>query len=282
MSRTWVFVGSGLALAAAVVAVFFAPVSSRWTERITIETISPFARAWGGAQDRWSEFRKNLRQYDALEEENRNLRSENVRLQTEIRQLDYLRTENDRFREMLAFRDPQSYRLLACRVIERDSSNWWNSVLVDRGWKDDANLAPDQPVVTPRGVVGKTGTVGRSVTRVILISDENCKVSVLTEAAQARGILLGDTPVNGGEPRCRMTFVTREAKFEVGERVLTTGLGGTFPPNLVVGTVTEAPSVNSEKNSGLYREGQVAPAADLNDLREVFILTGNTKTSEKK
>ncbi|NBY66341.1 MAG: rod shape-determining protein MreC, partial [Verrucomicrobia bacterium] len=97
-----------------------------------------------------------------------------------------------------------------------------------------------------------------------------------TEGSGARGILLGDTPLNGGVPVCKMTFVTREAKFEVGERVLTTGLGGTFPPNLLVGTVSEAPPLTAEKNSGLYREGQVAPAADLNDLREMFILTGGS------
>ena len=263
-----------MALTVAVLAMFFAPATTRWTERVTLETISPLARAWGSTQTRWSEFRASLRQFDILDEENRNLRTENVRLQTEIRQMDYLRTENDRYREMLAFRDQQSFRLLACRVIERDVSNWWNSVLVDRGWNDDPNLAQDQPVVTPRGVVGKTGTVGRSTTRVMLISDENCKVSVLTESAGARGILLGDTPLNGGNPLCRMTFVTRESKFSVGERVLTTGLGGTFPPNLLVGTVIDAPSLTSEKNSGLYREGKVAPAAELNDLREMFILTG--------
>jgi len=274
------YLGSAAVLAAGVVAIFFAPVTNRWTERITIETISPIARTWAGLRDRWLEFRQSLRQYDALEEENRNLRAENVRLQTEIRQMDYLRTENDRFREMLGFREQQSYRLLACRVVERDPSNWWNSVLVDRGWKDDPNLAPDQPVVTPRGVVGKTGTVGRSTTRVMLISDENCKVSVLAEASGARGILKGDTPLNGGQPVCRMTFVTREAKFDVGERVLTTGLGGTFPPNLLVGTVSEAPPLTSEKNSGLYREGTVMPAADLNDLRELFILTGSTSVKK--
>ena len=280
MSRTWMYVSSAAVLAAGVVALFFAPVTNRWTERITIETISPIARTWAGLRDRWIDFRQSLRQYDALEEENRNLRAENVRLQTEIRQMDYLRTENDRFREMLGFRDQQAYRLLACRVVERDPSNWWNSVLVDRGWKDDPNLAPDQPVVTPRGVVGKTGTVGRSTTRVMLISDENCKVSVLTEGSGARGILLGDTPLNGGQPVCRMTFVTREAKFDVGERVLTTGLGGTFPPNLLVGTVSDAPPLTSEKNSGLYREGTVTPAADLNDLRELFILTGSTSVKK--
>ena len=274
MSRPWVFASAGLALALAVLVIFFAPATSRWTERVTLETISPLARVWGGGKNRWTEFRSSLRQFDVLEEENRNLRAENVRLQTEIRQMDYLRTENDRFREMLAFRDQQAFRLLACRVIERDASNWWNSVLVDRGWNDDPNLAQDQPVVTPRGVVGKTGTVGRSTTRVMLLSDETCKVSVLTESAGARGILLGDTPLNGGSPLCRMTFVTRESKFSVGERVLTTGLGGTFPPNLLVGTVTEAPSLTSEKNSGLYREGKVTPAAELNDLREMFILTG--------
>lgn len=47
-----------------------------------------------------------------------------------------------------------------------------------------------------------------------------------------------------------MTFVTRESKFEIGERVLTTGLGGTFPPNLLVGTVSEAPPLTAEKIPG--------------------------------
>ncbi|NBR45774.1 MAG: rod shape-determining protein MreC [Verrucomicrobia bacterium] len=274
MARIRLLLGSALLLMAVVGVVFFAPVTNRWTEHITVETISPFARAWAGIRERWGDFRQSLRQYDALEEENRNLRAENVRLQAEIRQMDYLRTENDRFREMLAFRDQQSYRLLACRVVERDPSNWWNSVLVDRGWKDDPNLAPDQPVLTPRGVVGKTGTVGRSTTRVMLISDENCKVSVLAEGSGARGILMGDTPLNGGQPICRMTFVTRDSKFDVGQRVLTTGLGGTFPPNLLVGTVSDAPPRTNQKNSGLYREGTVIPATDLNDLRELFVLTG--------
>jgi rod shape-determining protein MreC len=274
MSRKLVWIGGGLAVLAGGVVIFFAPVTSRNTEKVTIETISPLARTWSEFKIRIEDFRQSLRRADALDEENRNLRAENVRLQTEIRQVDYLRTENDRFREMLAFRDKQSYRLLACRVVERDSSNWWNSVLVDRGWNDDPNLAQDQPVVTPRGVIGKTGTVGRITTRVMLISDENCKVSVLTESTKAQGILLGNTPLNGGTPVCKMTFVTRESKFEIGERVLTTGLGGTFPPNLLVGTVSEAPPLTAEKNSGLYREGSVTPAADLNDLREMFILTG--------
>ena len=142
MARIRLLLGSALLLMAVVGVVFFAPVTNRWTEHITVETISPFARAWAGIRERWGDFRQSLRQYDALEEENRNLRAENVRLQAEIRQMDYLRTENDRFREMLAFRDQQSYRLLACRVVERDPSNWWNSVLVDRGWKDDPTLPP--------------------------------------------------------------------------------------------------------------------------------------------
>ena len=187
MSRKWVWVGAGLAVMAGGAVIFFAPVSSRRTERVTLETISPMARTWSDLKVRLGDFRQSLRRADSLDEENRNLRAENVRLQTEIRQVDYLRTENDRFREMLAFRDQQSYRLLACRVVERDASNWWNSVLVDRGWNDDPNLAQDQPVVTPRGVIGKTGTVGRTTTRVMLISDENCKVSVLLKRLEREG-----------------------------------------------------------------------------------------------
>ena len=91
MSRKLVWIGGALAVLAGGAVIFFAPVTSRNTEKVTIETVSPLARTWSEFKIRIEDFRQSLRRADALDEENRNLRAENVRLQTEIRQVDYLR-----------------------------------------------------------------------------------------------------------------------------------------------------------------------------------------------
>lgn len=80
--------------------------------------------------------------------------------------------------------------------------------------------------------------------------------------------------MNGGVPLCKLSFVNRDAQFQKGERVFTTGLGGVFPSNLLIGVVSEAPPLSTERNFGLYREGTVQPTADLNNLGEVFVILG--------
>ena len=147
-------------------------------------------------------------------------------------------------------------------------------MIINRGWDGNPALASDQPVVSPRGVVGKTGAVGKYATRVILLVDENCKISSVTENSRARGIVVGATSMSAGQPLCRMIFVARDSEFAVGERVFTTGLGGAFPPNLLIGTIKEAPPLSADKNFGLYRDGVIEPTVDLNNLEEVFVVTG--------
>ena len=85
------------------------------------------------------------------------------------------------------------YRLRACRVIAREPSSWWDTVQVNVGWQDEPDLAKDQPVVSPRGVVGKTGNVSRYVTDVILMVNENCSISALVEPPQAPGTAFDPT-----------------------------------------------------------------------------------------
>ena len=264
-----------LAAVLAALAGFFLTESGRArVHQISHDTLSPVYRVvgWGkqGAghlHDRVRAGEEVLRELDELRLERARLAAENSLLQGQEEEIAGLR-------EMLAFKKDSSYRLLAARVIERDPSNWWNAVIIDRGYDDDPALAPDQPVVSARGVVGKTGTVGRLTTRIILLVDENCKISAVSESSRSRGIIQGSTSISGGRPQCRFSFVAREFELSVGERVFTTGLGGTFPANLLIGTVVEAPPLSTERNFGLYRDGTVQPTADLNDLQNVFVILG--------
>lgn len=242
--------------------------------QVSHDVLSPVYRMVGWGRERAESLKDRVHSGEEALNELKALREERARLATENSLLRGREEEIARLREMMAFKQDSSYRLLAARVVERDPSNWWNAVIIDRGYDDDPALAPDQPVVSPRGVVGKTGTVGRLTTRVILLVDENCKISAVSESSRSRGIVQGSTSINGGKPQCKFSFIAREFEISVGERVFTTGLGGTFPANLLIGTVVDAPPLSTERNFGLYRDGTVQPTVDMNDLQDVFVILG--------
>ncbi len=274
MFRPAYFICGVIVLLIAIVGYFLPGEYKDDIQQVSMNVFSPIWRSVGWVKETTGEMVGDVKTLEQLQIENTQLRQNNAKLMTQHSQLSAVQIENARLREMLGFKQSKPYELLACRVIERDPSNWWNAVIVNRGFRDNPNIASDQPVVSPRGVIGKTGTVGPYSTRVILLIDENCKVSVVTENSRARGIVQGATSVNGGDPFCKINFVDRNTPFAVGERLFTTGLGGTFPANLLIGTISEAPPLSAERNFGLFRDGKVQPTADLNNLEELFIVTG--------
>ena len=194
-------------------------------------------------------------------------------------------TENSRLREMLGFQAASQYELLPCRVISRDPSSWWDTVQVDVG--DDINnelfkkfqgkysLTSDQPVVSPRGVVGKTGVVSRYVTDVILMVNQNCSISATVEGTHDQGIVKGQGNFEAGKPRVMVDYLPKESQVAPGQFAVTSGLGPYFPAGLRLGTIVEVPPVkNDYPTFGLYREAVIEPTADLNQLDELFIVLG--------
>lgn len=217
-------------------------------------------------------------------------------------------TENARLREMIGFRDASQYELLPCRVVSREPSNWWSSVQVNVG--DDNNndlykkyhgkysLTQDEPVVSPRGVVGKTGTVSRYATDVILLVDKNCSISGKVvdpnkmngaqdpDAVQEQGIVQGEGNFEEGDkPRVMVEYLPKNSLISVGQFIVTSGLGPYFPAGLRLGTVVEVPPLeNKYPTFGLYRQAIIEPTADLNQLDELFIVLGpkqGTKEADK-
>lgn len=207
-----------------------------------------------------------------LSRELESLRARQAELETKTQILARLEDENNRLREMLGFQRASPFTLVAARVIGRDVSNWWNSVIINRGFGDGSGIEPDDPVVSPRGVVGKIGVVSRFTSQVILIVDPNCRISAVTENSRARGIVEGTSLDRGDVPSCAFRYVDRSTPFAPGERVFTTGLGGIFPANLLIGIVAEAPPLSPDRNFGLYREGTIEPSVDLNNLDELFVI----------
>lgn len=198
--------------------------------------------------------------------------------------------ENKRLREMLGFQAASQYELLPCRVVSRDPTSWWDTVQVNVGWASDKDLdkkfhgkyslTSDQPVVSPRGIVGKTGNVSRDMTEVILLVNENCSISATVDGTHDQGIVQGQGNFDQGEPQVRVKYLPKNSGIAVGNFMVTSGLGPYFPPGLKLGTISEVlPVKNEYPTFGLYREAIIEPTADLNQLDELFIVLGPKQTN---
>jgi rod shape-determining protein MreC len=228
-------------------------------------------------------FGKGLKSLEELENENELLIVENQKLRATNQTLNDLAEQNDNLRKALDFQKRSSYRLLPARIISRSSTTWWSQVQIDRGEAD--GVEDDMPVVTDLGLVGKTTTVGRNTAYVLLVSDENCKVAVRVEGTKEQGIISGERVsanaqqpdlVLNVQPDLTLNFLSKNAKFPAGTKVLSLGVsGGVFPPNLLLGTIKES------QPRALDARATVAPAVDLSRLENVFVILSSNRGPKK-
>jgi rod shape-determining protein MreC len=212
------------------------------------------------------------------------LRDENLRLQRElaateltVRRWQAEAAESRQLRELLGMRDASPLTLLACRVTLRgDISGWWRTLVLDRGAED--GVRPDMAVLSREGLVGRVRSVAAHTSEVLLLTDPACRVSCRVPRTGEYGVLQGRGPLRKGQAGeiemllaaalPELEWVGREGRMEEGYEVVTSGLGGVFPPDLKVGTVA---GVRSDA-SGLCQTAGVRPAARLDLLRMVFVV----------
>jgi len=158
---------------------------------------------------------------------------------------------------------------------------WSANKELDEKYHGKYSLTADEPVVTPRGVVGKTGTVSQYVTDVILLVNVNCSISATIEdpndpTTHDQGIVQGQGNFDEVKPHALINFLPKNSRVAVHQFVVTSGLGPYFPAGLRLGEIIEVPPLtNTYKNGfGLYRQATIEPTADLNQLDELFIVLG--------
>ena len=263
-------------LAAFVIVCFFLPDQVTHTLRkVTLEIFGPLLRAGERPVKFVTNVDTKLQTLDQAQVELVKLRQQVDDLTVQNQLLRNNADENARFREMLGFQSAAPWRLRACRVLSRDPDSWWTSVQVNVGWGDDPDIAKDQPVVSPRGVVGKTGTVSRDVTDVILMVDRNCSITATVEGTHDQGIVKGQGNFEQGGSRIMMEYLPKSSTVATGQFVVTSDLSPNFPPGLKIGQVTEVPPLaNDFPTFGMYREAVIEPTANLNQLDELFIVLG--------
>lgn len=130
-----------------------------------------------------------MKSLEEIERENSALRVENRALKATNQALRDVEHEVNRLRTALNYRERSIFRLVPAEIVTRDASTWWRTVTINRGKQD--GIETDMPVVTQEGLVGKTTTVSDSISVVLLVSDENCRVAVTVEGTREQGIVSG-------------------------------------------------------------------------------------------
>lgn len=196
------------------------------------------------------------------------VREENERLWTELRECrtaafknrEALAT-NTRLRKLLGFKEGNGLPAVACRIIGKDPSLWFRSVIIDRGNSD--GVEKGMAVVTGDGVVGQVFAAGPNYAKVLLAIAPSSAIDVLLQKSRVRGILKGD-----GSLAYRLEYILKTVDVAEGDLVVTAGYGGLFPTGLPVGVVSKV----IRKRRGMFQEIEVTPAVDYTTLEDLLVI----------
>lgn len=203
------------------------------------------------------------RDVNSLLEQNAALQNEVSRLQTEILELRQELVETDILYALLDFaRDNPANQYIAASVIGMDPSPFLQYVIIDKG--SDHNIYKGMPVVTEQGLVGNVDAVTATAARVQLITDQGSVINVKLQNSGAEGQLRGS--VTGD---ITLEMIGQGIEIIEGDLIFTSGLGGSYPPELLIGQVM---TLEAGENA-LFQKSSIQPSVDFSRLKAVLVIT---------
>lgn len=197
-----------------------------------------------------------------LRQRNAELESEIARLQVEIIELQQQVNETQVLSTLVDYaRSRPENKYIAAAVIGRDPSPFFHYVIINRG--SDDGLRNGMPVVTQQGLIGQIDSVTAGAARIQLINDPASSINVILQQAAADAVLIGSIT---GELQLEM--IPQDVIVQPGELVVTSGLGGNYPANLVVGQV----STVRRQDYDLFQNASVQSAVDFSRIEIVLVI----------
>jgi len=206
-----------------------------------------------------------FRELKQIHQDNKSLMEENARLLKIKDNAIALEIENKILMKLLDYVPPPEATFVTARVVAEEGDSFSHSAIIYTG-DNSGRMRKGQVAMGARGVVGRVDRVGAAYTRIMLLTDINSKIPVIVERTRVRGILSGD---NTNMPK--LIFMPLAAELTVGDRVVTSGVAGTFPPGLSVGRI-----ISIEKNNI-----KVELFSDLDSLEYVKVVDYNLVDGDK-
>ncbi|HEV2763074.1 MAG TPA: rod shape-determining protein MreC [Pyrinomonadaceae bacterium] len=198
-------------------------------------------------------------------EENERLRGRLAEVETQLREAQAARDENERLKQLLGLKEEAGYGVVPAKVIARDPSVWFSTIIINRGSSSGVDL--NMPVVTREGIVGRVVAVSPWTAQVMLLTDERSGAGAVVGQLGASSAL-GSVRGLGRNDLLEMNFVPGLAAVNVGDYVVTTGQDGIYPPGHSVGTVVEV----QPGSATTPHQITVRPSARLDSLEQVAVL----------
>mgnify|MGYP001367288622 FL=1 len=203
-----------------------------------------------------------VRSMALIEEEAALLRGKNLQLSFQVESMRYLLEENNRLEELLDFQRQSKITILPARVINMSASPYLSSSLsIDVGL--ESGIEENDPVITPKGIIGKTTIVGNNASIVQMINDVNFRLSVRIKPSGSTGIMRwldGDLYL--------IKEVQKNANVNIGDKVVTSGFSDIFPDDLPVGEV-----VNITDERGRFQKSVVVQINEnIGSIINLFVI----------
>ena len=218
----------------------------------------------GGVASLWEKYTS----IDDVMAENETLKAENAELRQQMVDYDRIKAENDAYKALARIQDTNSEAsYVSAFVIGRDPLDEFGGFTLDQGSTD--GVAVNDAIISDRGyLLGVVVEVDATSCKVMTILHPSFNAAGVISRTRENGIITGSADY-AADGQCVLTNLDRATEARKGDQVITTGLGGVFPANLLVGTVQEVVPEQSGKSSSAV----ILPGADPRTVKHVFIVT---------
>ncbi|MCE3013647.1 MAG: rod shape-determining protein MreC [Proteobacteria bacterium] len=230
-------------------------------QRLVIEVVSPVQKGIMASRSEILNVVDNYFMIVNTSKENEFLKNKIQRLEHDLFIMEETRRENLRLKQMLSYSEELGPEKILAQVIGWDSANQFKVLRLNRGSKDGITIM--SPVITNSGLVGYIYRVGYNYSDVLTILDPNNRVDAIVERTRTHGIVEGVFNY-----MCSLKYVSRTEPIELGDRLITAGVGGIYPKGVKVGMITNI----EQESSGMTLSVEVTPSVDFHQLEEVIVL----------
>lgn len=228
---------------------------------VMVEAIGPIQSGTVSVKQAISGFVDNYIAIVNTNKENTNLKKKIDDLENTIFNLQELKLENQRLKDLLSYGQEIEREKVLAQVVGYDTSTEFSMIRINKGEKDGITLK--SAVVTSQGLVGYVYRIANNYSDIITILDQNNRVDSIVERTRTHGISQGFSNFS-----CTMKYVNRNEPVVKGDLVISAGLGEIYPKGIKVGTIVKV----EKETHGITQHIEIEPSVNFNKLEEVIVL----------
>ena len=236
-------------------------------ESLVQSALTPFRSAASALVRQVERYYDYVFRYESLQAENEALKKQIIEMEEGVRSADSLQRENERLHQLLGLTEEhEDYKPVSAYIISWEDSNWKSAFTIGKG--TNSGIQKGHVAITEYGqVVGQVTAVGSNWATVTTVLDSGLGISATVASTGYNGVVEGAL-ATGSQGLLRMNYLPTDSVLRNNDQVLTTG-STVYPRGLIIGYITDA----DFDQTGVANYALLRPAADLDNLEQVFIIT---------